>query len=290
MFSSNLTLIKIIFTLIVINKSVIGNNADQDEYDDDYYYDSDYDDDEKHNQNDTLNRIVSVVEAISDKFNRSKIHEMEKPISGFHENKENISFENTSRSGFNHMNMSENEIIIKPFHVPNDVNNNKTDADEYGGNSSTITNGTIIEVTRNESSNSTDSLKMITSTPIYDKINEPKYNEEEEEYDDCANHADDSNSIDSLINKLMPDDLEEGQRLNVSENVDNMNQTIAIINRLTDYIEKTMNGFKSISQQLKMRFSELLLSTDLPHECLAALIRINNGINEGQLWALKCKY
>jgi hypothetical protein len=92
--------------------------------------------------------------------------------------------------------------------------------------------------------------------------------------------------FDNLIEKLTPNDLEEGKRMKINKYVNNINETVHRIYRLKDLAENATNIlFKTFLPQ----FYEFGYETDLSPQCLSALIRIFEAMNNAELWSAKCK-
>jgi hypothetical protein len=80
-------------------------------------------------------------------------------------------------------------------------------------------------------------------------------------------------SVDTFIDKLneliLPEDYEEGKKLQINRKVKHLNQPII--------------------KRVILRMSQILLPIDLPSDCLSSLSRISQTAQDGQQWALKCE-
>jgi hypothetical protein len=62
-----------------------------------------------------------------------------------------------------------------------------------------------------------------------------------------------------------------------------------VIEKLIDLYKNLNNNFKPLQKQIAQRLTELLFSSDLSPDCLAAFATINDALNRRKLWAFKCK-
>lgn len=97
-------------------------------------------------------------------------------------------------------------------------------------------------------------------------------------------------SIDDLIDKLLPEDYEEGKLLNVSATVGHINQTFLRIDRIIKLFTNYSNNLSPILQKLMVRFSTIIYEISLPTECMASLAVIFDSIMNRNVWAMKCKF
>lgn len=122
--------------------------------------------------------------------------------------------------------------------------------------------------------------------------NSTSTNDEYEYNSDDDDDDDEMCSIDQVLDGLhqyLPDDYEEGKKLPIKKRVDHINETIAIFKRLSVWGESLSARMKPISKRIMSRMSELLYLINLPPECMASLARIGDALQDGQLWAAKCK-
>ena len=70
---------------------------------------------------------------------------------------------------------------------------------------------------------------------------------------------------------------------------DHINETIAIFARLYQYSQNISSKIGPTMKRITPRIMEMIYSIDLSPECMASLVRIGGAINDGNLWALKCK-
>ena len=114
----------------------------------------------------------------------------------------------------------------------------------------------------------------------------------DEDKDDKDDNDDERCSADAIIEQfnwmILPDDYEEGKN-NVKDRFESFNQTIEVIARLNQYNKNVSQKMSEFHKRISNRLSEVLMTVDLPSECMTSLIRIVNGVNNEDLWALKCK-
>ncbi len=100
-------------------------------------------------------------------------------------------------------------------------------------------------------------------------------------------------SVDTFIDKLnkviLPQDYEEGKKLEINTKVKHLNQTIAKLKRLYHYSQNVSEKMQPIMKRVMLRMSQILLLIDLPSDCLSSLSRISQSAQDGQQWALKCE-
>ena len=98
-------------------------------------------------------------------------------------------------------------------------------------------------------------------------------------------------SADAIIEQMTaiftPDDYEEGKQ-NIKDSFENFNQTLIAINRLQQYTQNISEKMSEFSKRLSNRLSEVLMTVDLPPDCMNSLVRIGSAAKNGDLWALKC--
>jgi len=101
-------------------------------------------------------------------------------------------------------------------------------------------------------------------------------------------------SVDLLIDKvsenILPEDYEEVSNFSTDSKPKHLNQTIAIIKRLHQYSQNVSKKIEPIIKRIMPRMSEILLSIDLPSDCMASLTRIGQSAQDGQIWAMKCRF
>ena len=112
--------------------------------------------------------------------------------------------------------------------------------------------------------------------------NDPSLSADEEEI------AEDICSIDSMIDKLLPEDYEEGKQMNISTRVGHINQTFARIDRIIKLLNNYSNSLSPILQKVMARVSTIIYEISLPPECMASIAVIGEAFANRQLWAMKC--
>ncbi|XP_054166940.1 uncharacterized protein LOC128964376 [Oppia nitens] len=115
-------------------------------------------------------------------------------------------------------------------------------------------------------------------------------------YTDLEDSADDDNfnengcSADSMINffidKLTPDDYEEGKQ-NIKHTFGSLNETIKVFNRLEIYGKNVSEKLSEFTKRMNSRVAEVLMEMDLEDQCMQSLARIMNGARDGDRWALR---
>ena len=105
----------------------------------------------------------------------------------------------------------------------------------------------------------------------------------EEEYDYSYDNKEKSD-FDSAMDSIN-DVYNENEIQNYSQSIDSINGTF---NKLNKVYVKLYENIKPVENRLKQRLFEFIYSLELSKDCLASFIRINEGLNSGQLWAFKC--
>jgi len=123
-----------------------------------------------------------------------------------------------------------------------------------------------------------------------DNNDKNEFNRTYYDYDDSENECSVDTLIDDFVEIILPEDYEENKQKQIKYNVSHLNETIAIMKRLHQYSQNVSEKMKPIMKRVMPRISEILLLIDLPHNCMASLARIGQSAQDGQLWALKCKF
>jgi hypothetical protein len=117
-----------------------------------------------------------------------------------------------------------------------------------------------------------------------------------ETYYEDGYHIDDKSqvcSVDTIINhlsdKLLPEDYDEGKKLDINRKLKHINQTIDTFKRLHQYYKNVSIKVEPIIKRIIPRISDILLSIDLPPDCMASLVMISKSAQDREEWALKCK-
>lgn len=126
------------------------------------------------------------------------------------------------------------------------------------------------------SSGSDDSLSNST-------VNGTDY---EEDNDDQRCSAD--AIIDQLNAIILPEDYEDGKR-NIKDHFESFNDTFKSMLRLQEYQRNVSAKMSELNKRISSRLTEVFMTIDLPSECMSSLVRIMTGVQNGDLWALKCK-
>ena len=74
--------------------------------------------------------------------------------------------------------------------------------------------------------------------------------------------------------------------IKIVKNVQNMSQTLGIIDRLSQIAVNLSKD--AISSTDSSKLIELFLSLEVPIDCLTSLVEIFNAIRKEELWAIKC--
>ena len=115
-------------------------------------------------------------------------------------------------------------------------------------------------------------------------------NETDYDFDDDNN--DQRCSADAIIEQfnsiILPDDYEEGKH-NIKNRIESFNESLLASIRLEQYSHNVSEKMSELNKRIVNRLSEAMMTLDLPPECMTSLVRIMNGVNNGDLWALKCK-
>ena len=114
------------------------------------------------------------------------------------------------------------------------------------------------------------------------------YNVNYDYFDDNEDECYIDSMFDDLIEKILPDDYEEGKQLDYNRKYKHLNESIAIINRLHQYSQNVSKKFEPIMKRITSRMTESLVLIDLPPDCVSSLVRIGQSAKDGQKWALKC--
>jgi len=137
-------------------------------------------------------------------------------------------------------------------------------------------------------------LFLLSGTAVsfdYDESDLDQFNSTDSENDD-NDYSDENCSIDSLIDKfvehILPDDYEEGKRLDFNKRSNHLNETIATFKRLHQYSQNVSKKLDPIIKRVMPRITDMLLLIDLPPDCMASLVRIGQSAQNQQQWALKC--
>lgn len=145
----------------------------------------------------------------------------------------------------------------------------------------------------------------------YEIVEEKKYNETSSDendmnYDDDIDdedYADNTCSIDEFIDSLakyLPSDYEEGKRKykqhyrqkkknEMSKETSHINETIIKIKRLYEYGSNLSSLLQPNIKRYMAKVMEYVYDIDIQPECVASLIKISQGIQNGDLWAIQCK-
>jgi hypothetical protein len=147
-------------------------------------------------------------------------------------------------------------IIFNNVVISNKNNENSEEFDEYEDES----NGNL-----------TESDSNLNSTDVYEELNDE--NEEKE-------------SQQTFIQKLQQLH-DEGKNLTISKNVNHINDTFNILTNL----RKVINFLFPTNERTGIEALEFISGIDigLSHECLRAVLKVLSSIQNGDLWALKCK-
>ncbi|XP_054166941.1 uncharacterized protein LOC128964377, partial [Oppia nitens] len=92
--------------------------------------------------------------------------------------------------------------------------------------------------------------------------------------------------LDFFIDKLTPDDYEEGKQ-NIKHRIGSLNEAIEAIYRLQIYGNNVSEKLSEFNKRMNSRVAEVLMEMDLEDQCMQSLTRIMNGVNDGDFWALK---
>jgi hypothetical protein len=104
------------------------------------------------------------------------------------------------------------------------------------------------------------------------------------DYDYDQNLSDSNKCLSDFVNKLNSF-REEGLNKTVTRNVKHINDTFDIVSHLFSIANNLF-----LDKNLFSQLAEILYSVELSPLCLASIIRISQAINEGNYWALKCKF
>jgi hypothetical protein len=111
------------------------------------------------------------------------------------------------------------------------------------------------------------------------------YSENINNYSDYDQNLSDSNKCFSdFVNKLNSF-RDEGLNKTITRNVKHINDTFDIVLHLFSIANNLF-----LDKNLFSQLAEILYSVELSPLCLASIIRISQAINEGNYWALKCKF
>lgn len=106
------------------------------------------------------------------------------------------------------------------------------------------------------------------------------------------NDSEEENSL-SVVNQffdsLMNNEEEEEKNDFSNETQGLKSDNELVIEKLISLYKNLNNNFKPLHKQIAQRLIELLFSSDLSPDCLAAFARINDALNRRKLWAFKCK-
>ena len=106
--------------------------------------------------------------------------------------------------------------------------------------------------------------------------------------DDEEEVAEEICTIDAIIDKLLPEDYEEGKHMNISTRVGHINQTFAGIDRIIKLLNNYTIHLSPILQKVMARVSTIIYEISLPPECMASIAVIGEAFANRQLWAMKC--
>lgn len=139
---------------------------------------------------------------------------------------------------------------------------------------------------QNDDNYDTDQFETTTGEALESNVTQSKendlsFNENEEIVEEIC-------SIDAIIDKLLPEDYEEGKALNISTRVGHINQTFARIDRIIKLLNNYSNNFSPILQKVMARVSTIIYEISLPPECMASIAVIGEAFANRQLWAMKC--
>ena len=113
---------------------------------------------------------------------------------------------------------------------------------------------------------------------------------EEDDYDEDEDECTVDTFIDHYTELLLPEDYEEGKRLDFTQKSYTFSESISRIKRLHQYQQNVSKKVDPIIKRLAPRLSELLFYIDLPSDCMASLVRIGKAAKNGERWAMKCKF
>jgi archaellum component FlaC len=134
----------------------------------------------------------------------------------------------------------------------------------------------------------TENYRNYSEAIDIDEFNETYY---EDDYD--IDHKSEVCSVDTVINdlsdQLLPQDYEEGKKLDINRKLKHINETIDTIKRLHQYYNNVSKKMEPIIKRIIPRISDILLSIDLPPDCMASLAMIGQSAQNREQWALKCK-
>ena len=112
---------------------------------------------------------------------------------------------------------------------------------------------------------------------------------EEEKSNFTPHHCSSPQLLDTFFGSIVPEDYEEGQKLDMYGKVHHINETIEKFQRLMDWKQNVSKTYDPILKRLEMRITENLMSIDLPDPCLQSLVRISMAISNKELWAMECE-
>ncbi|XP_054166937.1 uncharacterized protein LOC128964372 [Oppia nitens] len=85
---------------------------------------------------------------------------------------------------------------------------------------------------------------------------------------------------------MAPEDYEEGKQ-NIKQTLKSFNDTVNAFNRLQQYRQNVTEKTAELNKRVSNRIAELLMTIDIDQNCMNSLMRIINGMRNGDLWALK---
>ncbi|CAG2102495.1 unnamed protein product [Medioppia subpectinata] len=103
---------------------------------------------------------------------------------------------------------------------------------------------------------------------------------------DDSDHCSDDVLLNKFIDIFIPDDYEEG-KANIKRSMGTMKETMAAIRRLQTFGQNISEKMSEFNKRMTNRMSEMLMTVDLEPTCMASLVRIMTGIQNGEVWAIK---
>jgi len=132
---------------------------------------------------------------------------------------------------------------------------------------------------------------IFTSNQFEDSFHNLFNNSLTNDYDfdnECEDQCSSDQIIDQMIGVFTPDDYEEGKQ-NIKYEFKTIEETLNALKGLDEYQQNVRQKMSEFIKRLSNRLSEVLMTIDLPQECMNPLVRITNSANDGQVWGLKCK-
>ncbi|XP_054166924.1 nose resistant to fluoxetine protein 6-like [Oppia nitens] len=106
---------------------------------------------------------------------------------------------------------------------------------------------------------------------------------DDEEDDDCTVDL----FVDHYTELLLPEDYEESKKLNFTQKSFTFPEVIEKVKRLHKYQQNVTNKLNPLIKKVMPRLSELIFYVDLPVECMTALARVGQAVQNGDRWAIK---